>query len=99
MLREGETHPITLRSGAREEAVMQTATLISHNGHQSVQLPEGIQIPGSEVYVKRIGQSVLLIPKDADPWDLMAESLEHFTSDFMTERCQPVQQPREGLTS
>jgi virulence-associated protein VagC len=45
-----------------------------------------------------VGRSVLLIPKDAGPWDLMAKSLEHFTSDFVEERCQPPQQEREGLT-
>jgi antitoxin VapB len=77
---------------------MQTATVVSQNGRQSVQLPEGIQIPDGEVYVKCVGRSVLLIPKDIDPWDLMAESLEHFTSDFMQMRCQPPQQEREGLT-
>lgn len=77
---------------------MQTATVVSQNGHQAIQLPEGIRIPGSEVYVKLVGRAVLLIPKDADPWDLMADSLEHFTSDFMAERCQPPQQEREGLT-
>jgi antitoxin VapB len=76
---------------------MQTATVVSQNGLQSVRLPEGIRISGGEVYVKCVGRSVLLIPKDADPWDLMAESLEHFTSDFMQERCQPPQQQREGL--
>jgi antitoxin VapB len=76
---------------------MQTATIISQNGHQSVHLPEGIRIPAEEVYVKRVGRSLLLIPKDADSWDVMAESLEHFTSDFMQERSQPAQQEREGL--
>jgi antitoxin VapB len=70
---------------------MQTATVISHGGRQSVELPEGFEINGSEVYIKRVGQSVLLIPKDADPWDLLAASLERFTSDFMQDRCQPVQ--------
>lgn len=77
---------------------MQTATIISQNGRQSVQLPEGILIPGGEVYVKCVGRSVLLIPKEIDAWDLMAESLEHFTGDFMKQRCQPPQQEREGLT-
>ena len=77
---------------------METARIISQNGHQSIQLPHGIRIPGNEVYVKQVGRSVLLIPKDINPWDFMAESLEQFTSDFMKERCQPLQQEREGLT-
>ena len=80
-----------------EDRFMQTATVISHGRRQSVELPEGFEIDGNEVYVKRVGQSVLLIPKDADPWDSMTASLEQFTSDFMQERCQPAQQQREGL--
>ena len=59
---------------------------------QSVQLPERFQLETSEVYLKRVGRSVLLIPKDADPWDVMAESLEQFTGDFMQDRAQPAGQ-------
>ena len=76
---------------------MQTAAVIAHGSCQSVQLPEGFHIDGNEVYVKHLGKSVLLIPKDADPWDLMAESLEEFTDDFMRDWSQPPQQQREGL--
>lgn len=76
---------------------MQTATVITHGPCQTVKLPEGFHIDGDEVYVKHLGKSVLLIPKDVDPWDLMAESLDQFTDDFMLERSQPSQQHREGL--
>jgi antitoxin VapB len=79
------------------ETIMQTARVISHGICQSVQLPEGFHIDGNEVYVKHLGKSVLLIPKDADPWDLMADSLDRFTDDFMLERLQPPPQQREGL--
>jgi antitoxin VapB len=75
---------------------MQTATVITHGSSQSVQLPEGVHLEGNEVYVKHLGRSVLLIPKDADPWDLMADSLDQFTDDYMLERSQPPQQQREG---
>ena len=75
---------------------MQTVMVITHGSSQSVQLPEGFHINGNEVYVKHLGKSVLLIPKNADPWDLMAASLQQFTDDFMLERSQPQQQHREG---
>ena len=75
---------------------MQTATVINQGSSQSVQLPAGFHLDGTEVYVKHLGKSVLLIPKDADPWDLMAESLHQFTDDFMLERSQPPEQHREG---
>jgi antitoxin VapB len=75
---------------------MQTATVITHGSSQSVQLPEGFHIAGAEVYVKHLGTSVLLIPKDANTWDLLAASLDQFTDDFMADRSQPPQQPREA---
>lgn len=77
---------------------MQTAMVITHGCRQSVELPEGFLIHDDEVYVKRVGQSVLLIPKAANLWDLMSESLQQFTSDFMEDRCQPAHQQGEGLT-
>ena len=76
---------------------MQTATVITHGQFQSVQLPDGLYIDGNEVYVKRLGRSVMLIPKDADLWDLMAQSLDQFTDDFMVDRKQPTHQQREEL--
>lgn len=77
---------------------MQKALVTNQGPFQSVQLPEGFHVNGKEVFVKRVGRSVLLIPQDADPWDLMQESLDRFTQDFMSERNQPPQQDREGLS-
>jgi antitoxin VapB len=85
----------SLKDDLEEHSLMQTATVITHGVSQSVQLPEGFHIHGKEVYVKRVGRSVLLIPTDVDPWDILTESLDHFTSDFMMDRCQPAQQQRQ----
>ncbi len=74
---------------------MQTATIINRGTNQSVELPAGFRIDGVEVYVKHVGKSVLLIPKDANLWDLMADRLDQFTDDFMAERSQPPEQHRE----
>ena len=77
---------------------MQKALVTNQGPIQSVQLPEGFHMSGQEVFVKRVGKSVLLIPHDADPWDLMQESLDRFTEDFMSQRSQPPQQDREDLS-
>lgn len=47
--------------------MMQTASVVIQGSSQSVQLPEGLHIDGNKVYVKRVGKSVVLIPKDVDP--------------------------------
>ena len=90
---DGQTHS----RGEIGVRPMQTATVITHGHSQSVQLPAGLHIDGAEVYVKRLGRSVMLIPKDADLWDLMAQSLDQFTDDFMADRSQPTHQQREAL--
>jgi len=74
---------------------MQKAIVTTQGPHQLVQLPEGFQVSAKELYVKRLGKSFLLIPDDADAWDLMEESLDLFTDDFMADRCQPGEQQRE----
>ncbi len=76
---------------------MVTATVTTRGIGQSVQLPAGFQLDAGEVYVKRVGRSVLLIPKDANPWEVFDESLNLVTDDFLRERNQPPEQPREAI--
>lgn len=75
---------------------MVTATVRSEGSGQTVSLPEGYLVEGSEVILKRIGRTVLLIPKDANPWEVFEKSLELVTDDFTRERNQPLEQTREA---
>jgi antitoxin VapB len=61
-----------------------------------VELPKEFQFKGTEVYIKRIGRMVVLIPTE-DPWELLIHSLNQFTDDFMAERCQPAMVKRESF--
>jgi len=72
---------------------MLTAKLFKNGQSQAVRLPKEFRFEGPEVFVKRIGRVVLLVPKD-DPWQEMANSLGKFTDDFMSERKQPEVQER-----
>ena len=76
---------------------MQTATVVTQINGQIVRLPANIHLEGDEVLVKQIGQSVVLVPKQADPWQPLLDSLDQFSDDFMEERCQPVDQKRETI--
>ncbi len=69
---------------------MKTAEVKTEGSIQSVSLPEDCHIEGTEVFVKRVGRSLLLIPHDIDPWQLFTESLSQFTDDFMEDREQPM---------
>jgi antitoxin VapB len=73
---------------------MNTAKITSDGIHQTVILPENFQITGTEVYIKKIGNAIVLIAKD-NPWQSLFESLEQFSDDFMTTRDQPSLNVRE----
>jgi antitoxin VapB len=76
---------------------MITATVTTQGNGQIVHLPADVRIEGDEVFVKQVGKTVVLMPKDMNPWQLMIDSLDKFSDDFMDDRAQPEQQEREPL--
>jgi antitoxin VapB len=62
---------------------MDTAKLFKSRGSQAVRLPKGYGLPGDEVYVRKVGAVLVLIPKDVDPWKPFVDSLDKFSDDFM----------------
>lgn len=75
---------------------MNTAKLFKNGQSQAVRLPKEYAMPGREVYVRRIGRNVLLVPKD-DPWGSLVASLDQFSDDFLDQRVQPEPDVRETL--
>ncbi|UKO99833.1 antitoxin [Nostoc sp. UHCC 0870] len=75
---------------------MNIAKLSTDGTHQFVILPEDFQLTGTEVYIKKIGNAIVLIAKD-NPWESLIESLDNFSDDFMTTRDQPPIDTRESL--
>lgn len=73
---------------------MKTVEIITTEGQQSIRLPKDCRIEASEVFVKRLGRSLLLIPKDSDIWEVALMGLDEFTEDFMQVREQPAEQFR-----
>jgi antitoxin VapB len=75
---------------------MNIVKLSKNNEHQFVDLPQPYQLEGEEAYIKKVGNVILLIPKD-NPWQTLFSSLELFSDDFMEQREQPSQPEREEL--
>ena len=73
---------------------MQTAKIFINGRSQAVRLPKEFRFSGKDVFIKKIGKMVVLIPKD-DPWTFLASSLDQFTDAFMESRDQPNQDSRE----
>lgn len=76
---------------------MDTAKLFKSGRSQAVRLPKEFRFDGQEVYIKRVGDAVVLLPHE-DSWRTLYESLDGFSEDFMHDRDQPAnQQEREPL--
>ena len=67
---------------------MKTAKLFKNGESQAVRLPKEFRFSGEEVFIKRVGSAVVLLPK-VRSWDTLLESLTKFPSDFMADREQP----------
>jgi antitoxin VapB len=74
---------------------MDSAKLFQNGKSQAVRLPKEYRFHGSKVYIKRIGNAVILIP-ETDSWQAMMDSLPLFSDDFMAERSQPAVEAREN---
>jgi antitoxin VapB len=75
---------------------MKVAKLFKNGNSQAVRLPKEFRFEGTQVYVKRMGNAVLLLPEQ-DSWQILFDSLGLFSDDFMEVRDQPEQQVRETL--
>jgi antitoxin VapB len=73
---------------------MQTARIFINGRSQAVRLPKNFRFSGNDVFIKKTGKMVVLLPKD-DPWSFLVDSLDKFTDDFMESRDQPAQDSRE----
>jgi antitoxin VapB len=72
---------------------MKTARVFRNGQSQAVRLPKEFRFEDDQVFVKRMGSAVVLIPM-RNSWDSLLGSLEKFSEDFMEEREQPGTQHR-----
>ena len=73
---------------------MKTAKLFQNGQSQAVRLPKEFRFEGDEVFIKKSGGAVVLIPL-VNSWDSLFGGLDKFTKDFMAGRGQPGRQKRE----
>ena len=74
---------------------METAKVFENGRSQAVRLPKKFRFDVDEVIVQKLGDAVLLAPKES-VWKVFMDGLEGFTSDiFDGGRDQGVQKERE----
>ena len=75
---------------------MQTAKLFINGRSQAVRLPKDFRFDGDEVFIKRVGDAVVLLPRK-EGWGTLEQALTAFEPGFVMERNQPVHQKRESI--
>jgi antitoxin VapB len=71
---------------------MQTIKVVMNKDTQSIQLPKEYWVSGKEMFVSKVGNSIVLLSKK-NPWELFEKSLTEFSSDFFADgRQQPKMQ-------
>jgi antitoxin VapB len=73
---------------------METAKLFQNGQSQAVRLPKEYRFQGDKVYIKKIGNAVVLIPYQHS-WQSMIDSLDQFSDDYLADRDQPPVQQRD----
>ena len=58
--------------------------MFNNGGSQAIRLPKDCRFSESEVLVNRIGNVVILFPRE-DRWQNLLTSLDLFTDDFLSE--------------
>ncbi len=63
---------------------------------QAVRLPREYRFTGTEVYIKKVGDVVVLVPRTSG-WKTLLHSAGSASEDFMENRSQPPLQKRKTI--
>lgn len=75
---------------------MNTAKIFINGRSQAIRLPKEYRFKDNEVYINKIDDIVVIMPKNKKMASLM-NTINKFTDDFMEERNQPAAQVREDF--
>lgn len=75
---------------------MMTAKIFTNGRSQAIRLPKEYRFKDDEVYINKIDDIVVIMPKNKKMASLM-NSINKFTDDFMNKRNQPAVQERENF--
>ena len=76
---------------------MMTAKVLKNGRSQAIRLPKECQFSSDEVVVNKIGDIVILLPKE-NKWDSFMKAVDMFSDDFMVDgRTRDTAQELEAL--
>ena len=72
------------------------AKVFQNGRSQAIRIPKEFRVNTDEVYIEKVGDSLIIKPKYEDKWDKFFDKLEDIdTKDFLTNREQLPIQTRE----
>lgn len=77
---------------------MTVAKLFTHGGSQAVRLPKDFRFDGTEVYVRRVGDDVVLSARAPANVQSLIDALAAFEPGLRLRRDQPEAQRRDAIT-
>ena len=81
----------------RKVIIMMTAKVFENGRSQAIRLPKECRFTSDEVMVNKIGDIVILLPKQ-NKWDSFMRAIDMFSDDFMADgRSTDISQEREAL--
>ncbi|RLD11115.1 MAG: AbrB/MazE/SpoVT family DNA-binding domain-containing protein [Chloroflexota bacterium] len=75
---------------------MRQSKLFKNEGSQAIRLPKEFQFAGTQGLVKKTKECALPLPLP-ETWQVLFDSVEQFSGDFINQRKQPDTQERKGL--
>ena len=73
-----------------------TAKIFTNGRSQAIRLPKEFRFKDNEVYINKIDDIVIIIPKEKKK-EILLKSLDKFTDDFMNDRDQLKNQNRKKI--
>ena len=61
---------------------MLSSKVFTSGNSQAIRLPKEYQVDETEMFIQKIGNTIILFPKK-NPWETFEKSLTEFTDDFM----------------
>ena len=76
----------------------QLAKVFLNGRSQAIRIPKDFRVDSDEVYIEKVGNTLVITPKQENHWDNLSDALDKVdTADFMTERIELPMDKREEL--
>ena len=76
----------------------QLAKVFLNGRSQAIRIPKDFRVDSDEVYIEKVGNTLVITPKKDNHWDSFSDALDKVdTSGFMSERTEPPMDKREEL--